>query len=230
MMIPPYVIIKICDHHYKVPSNILCQSSQFFNALIHFHNDIDDSNENQQQSTTSTSSSSSTSPTIDLNEIEIIENEKQDVFRKIMNRFLAIVAVDDPIEQQQPQQDNNYNQQQQQQNQDSLDFLFDCILVCSKYFFDYLERIYSDEFVQKLRNITSELAVTDVIVPNDDNSNDDKHSNNDNDTNDCWLSMLEIYRLAQVYNLEYLSEEILELIREKRSYFLRRLRNTYYFW
>nr|XP_046908825.1 uncharacterized protein LOC124490386 [Dermatophagoides farinae] len=177
-----------------------------------------------------------------MNEIEIIENENQDAFRMIMNRLLA-TAIDDNnnIEQQQQQQMDTCSQQQQQQrqpDQDSLDFLFDCVLVCSKYFFDYLELTYSDEFVQKLRNFTTELAVTDIIIPKDyynvngieqqQRQHVDITSSND-DTN-CWLSMIEIYRLAQVYNLEYLSNKIWELIREKRAYFLRRLRNTYYFW
>ncbi|OTF78214.1 hypothetical protein BLA29_009026 [Euroglyphus maynei] len=151
-----------------------------------------------------------------------------------MNRFLATaVENSNDIQQQFHQTDNNNNygkqsQQQQQENQDSLDFLFDCVLICSKYFLDYLERTYSDEFVQKLRDITSELAVTDMIVPRD--YYDDDNDNDNDEEENCWLSMLEIYRLAQVYNLEYLSAEILELIREKRTYFLRRLRNTYYFW
>lgn len=110
---------------------------------------------------------------------------------------------------------------QSQSQPDSLDFLFDCVIVCSKYLFDYLERIYSDEFVNKLRNDASDCEVTDIILPKQ-NRNEYPAKN--------WLTMLEIYRLAQVYNLHYLTCEIQELIREKRAFLLKRLRNTYYFW
>ncbi|KAI7695195.1 hypothetical protein SSS_09773 [Sarcoptes scabiei] len=129
----------------------------------------------------------------------------------------------------------------------SLDFLFDCVVVSSRYLFDCLERLFSDELVDKLRMESNDFAVNDAIpekrkfltkkIKHQDGCIDTVNQEtattaieSESKPKQNWLSILEIYRLAKIYNLEYLSCELNELIREKRTLFWRRIRNAYYFW
>ena len=100
----------------------------------------------------------------------------------------------------------------------SLDLLFDCILLSSKYLFECLERHYSHQFVVHLRKCAANFRASDVIPP----ITSYHHGYTAN-----YLSLLDIRRLASSYNLHYLHAQLTELIKEKQTIARQRLRKLY---
>ena len=109
-----------------------------------------------------------------------------------------------------------------------LEFLFDCVLVSSKYLFDDLERYYSKLLVLGLQECASIYSCNDVIQTPFCTLINAHHNQNDYYVDDYHhLSLVQIQTMARVFNLHYLYVLLGELIQQKRSVCLKRMRKLY---
>lgn len=268
----PYNLLTIFLLAKKVPILVLCQSSRYFDALIRFHQtnlstDYKDETEHNRVNSSPINVIELIETNLDvfktiLMRLSSLMNQTR--INKINNQLAETNPNQNYHHQNRsnhshlnhhhPYHQRNYRNRNQhslcredRESNQSLDFLFDCVVVSSRYLFDCLERLFSDELVDKLRMESNDFAVNDAIpekrkfltkkIKHQDGCIDTVNQEtattaieSESKPKQNWLSILEIYRLAKIYNLEYLSCELNELIREKRTLFWRRIRNAYYFW
>lgn len=103
----------------------------------------------------------------------------------------------------------------------SLDFVFDVVLMSSKYFLLEYEHIYSDLFVDILKQHTADIGVAEIVLPRQEKVSHSQRA--------LFATSLEMKRAATIFNLDYLAGRLCEHISHRRSFYIQQLRNLY-FW
>ena len=123
--------------------------------------------------------------------------------------------------------------QHQHQQQCSLDLLFECIVLCSKYRFVECERHYSQLLVHSLAECGTSYKINDIIEPitieyENEPSRMNDHSSRHYHSSSNYLSLVQIRHLARAYHLHYLHSALNALIRQRQAIFWQKLRTTYF--